>query len=233
MKKLLLIFSFIAMASVSFSQSKKKQIEQLNNSVDSLNQLVISERNTNYQKISDLNNSITKLESKITEVNFNLREAMNQNDLALKEISSLKAKIRIKTDSLVLIQLELKQHRNVNIPDAYFKTYLVGRKAINTNEDNQIQVKEAAAFNGTIDCYNMNIADLTGIEAFTALTNLDCGSNQLTSLNISANTALTRLWCSYNQLNSLDVSQNTALTNLDCGDNQFDCEALKRKYKLE
>jgi Leucine-rich repeat (LRR) protein len=46
----------------------------------------------------------------------------------------------------------------------------------------------------------------------TALTYLDCDSNQLTSLDVSQNTALTELRCYDNQLTSLDVSQNTALT---------------------
>jgi Leucine-rich repeat (LRR) protein len=58
----------------------------------------------------------------------------------------------------------------------------------------------------------MNISNLTGIEAFTALTYLDCRVNQLTSLDVSQNTALTLLSCEGNQLTSLDVSQNTALT---------------------
>ena len=55
----------------------------------------------------------------------------------------------------------------------------------------------------------------------TALTYLNCGSNQLTSLDVSANTALTTLWCYYNQLESLDVSANTALMVLECDDNQL------------
>ena len=59
--------------------------------------------------------------------------------------------------------------QNVNIPDANFKAYLVGNTAINTNGDAEIQLSEATAFNGVF-VYNMNIADLTGIEAFTALT---------------------------------------------------------------
>ena len=51
--------------------------------------------------------------------------------------------------------------QNVNIPDANFKACLVGNSAINTNGDSQIQVSEAASFNGEINCYNMNISDLT------------------------------------------------------------------------
>ena len=111
--------------------------------------------------------------------------------------------------------------QNVNIPDVNFKAYLVGNAAINTNGDSEIQVSEAIVFNGAIDCTNLNISDLTGIEAFTALTDLRCNSNNLTSLDVSANTALTSLYCIDNQLTSLDVSNNTALMNLGCQNNQL------------
>ena len=66
----------------------------------------------------------------------------------------------------------------VTIPDVNFLAYLVGNKAINTNGDNLIQTSEAIAFNGTIDCSRKNVFNLTGIEAFTALTFLDCGHNK-------------------------------------------------------
>ena len=134
------------------------------------------------------------------------------------------------------------QPSNVNIPDANFKAYLVGNTAINTNGDNEIQVSEATPFVGSINCSNLGIFDLTGIEAFTALTNLNCeqnqlaildvstntdltslicNTNQLTILDVSANISLTVLGCVSNQLNSLDVSANTALTNLNCEQNQL------------
>ena len=63
------------------------------------------------------------------------------------------------------------------------------------------------------------IDDLTGIEAFTNLSILDCGDNNLTSLDLSANTSLTQLYCYDNNLTSLDVSANTMLTGLDCRGN--------------
>jgi len=87
-----------------------------------------------------------------------------------------------------------------------------------------------------------NISDLTGIEGFTALEALNCGGNQLTTLNVSQNTALTELfcdnnmlsvldvtqnpdlkifWCYFNQLSSLNVLQNPNLISLVCGDNQL------------
>ena len=103
---------------------------------------------------------------------------------------------------------------NVNIPDAIFKAYLVDNSLINTNGDTEIQVSEASVFNGAIDCGFLGVTDLTGIEAFTALTNLNCEVNQLTSLNLSQNTVLTYLRCDYNQLSSLNVKNgnNTNFT---------------------
>lgn len=111
--------------------------------------------------------------------------------------------------------------QNVSIPDANFKNYLLGDASINTNSDTEIQVSEATAFTGGISVFSYSIADLTGIEAFTALTTLDCSGNLLTSLNVSANTALTILYCYINSLTSLDVSANTALTTLYCGGNSL------------
>ncbi|MEJ6598595.1 MAG: hypothetical protein QNL36_00620, partial [Crocinitomicaceae bacterium] len=111
--------------------------------------------------------------------------------------------------------------QDVTIPDANFKALLVADNAINTNADNEIQVAEANAYTGLINCSGLGISDLTGIEAFTALTDLYCYANQLTSLDVSSNTALTYLDCFANQLTSLDVSSNTALTDLYCFVNQL------------
>ncbi|MFT6137796.1 MAG: Leucine-rich repeat (LRR) protein [Salibacteraceae bacterium] len=110
--------------------------------------------------------------------------------------------------------------QNVNIPDANFKTYLLANASINTDVDpTEISVVEASAFTGTINCSNLSITNLTGIEAFTALTELYCGGNTLSGLDVSQNTALTYLNCQTATLNSLDVSQNTALTYLNCSYN--------------
>jgi len=72
-----------------------------------------------------------------------------------------------------------------------------------------------------LDVNYRNIADLTGIEDFTDLTNLLCSNNNLTSLDISQNTGLTYLDCNNNQLPGIDVSNNTALITLSCYNNQL------------
>lgn len=110
---------------------------------------------------------------------------------------------------------------NVNIPDVNFKNYLINNSAINTNGDSEIQCVEATAFTGVINVSYNNIADLTGIELFTSISELICQGNSLTTLDISHNTMLTNLDASNNQLTSIDVSRNTMLTHLNINTNQL------------
>lgn len=102
----------------------------------------------------------------------------------------------------------------VNIPDANFKAALVGNTNINTNGDAEIQVSEAIAFTGEIQVAALNIGDLTGIEAFTKLTQLNCSENDLNVLNVTANTKLRHLAFGWNNISSIDVTANTELTFL-------------------
>ncbi len=110
---------------------------------------------------------------------------------------------------------------NVNIPDANFKAALLADTTINIDGDTEISCAEATAFTGTVNVSNKNIADLTGIEAFTNITGLWCFNNQLTSLDISNNTALGVFFCGSNLLTSLDVSANTNLFYLSCQNNNL------------
>ena len=104
----------------------------------------------------------------------------------------------------------------VYIPDSAFRAFLLGDTTINTNKDTAIQVSEAAAYNGSISVSALGISDLTGIEAFTSITGLDCSGNNLTALDVSFNNALDSLTCDHNTLASLNVSSDTALSFLGC-----------------
>lgn len=148
--------------------------------------------------------------------------------------------------------------QNVNIPDANFKAYLLADPNINTNSDTEIQVSEAQAFTGigaSIIIYNnIGIADLTGIEAFTGLTQLViknnlittldlnnntallyvfCEGNQLTSINIGNCVLLEEFWCDNNQLTSIDVSNNTALRDFRCTGNPLTSLDLSNNAALQ
>ena len=130
----------------------------------------------------------------------------------------------------------------VNIPDANFKTALVTNNAINTNADSEIQVSEAQAYTGVIRVDGLNIADVTGLEAFvnisqfhamnnsltsidlsqnTAITHLSLNNNNLTSLDLSANTALQTILIKQNNISSIDLTNHSSLGNFQCGDNNI------------
>ncbi|MBR5634109.1 MAG: ribosomal protein L7/L12 [Prevotella sp.] len=104
-----------------------------------------------------------------------------------------------------------------NFPDANFRNWLLAQTY---GADGILTPEEIAAVT-SINVSDKSIADLTGIEHFTALTYLACTSNQLTSLDVSGCTALKYLYCFSNQLTSLDVSGCTALTLLSCNSNQL------------
>ena len=140
----------------------------------------------------------------------------------------------MKTLLLILLLVPMMSFgQNVYIPDANFKNYLVNNTAINTNGDSEIQVSEASGFSGTINCGWQNISDLSGIEAFTSLTQLFCFNNQLTSLDLSSNNALNLFECTYNQLTSLNVSGCNSLIQLGCANNQLTSLDVSNNNVLE
>ena len=138
--------------------------------------------------------------------------------------------------------------QNVTIPDTEFKAALLNYSpSIDTNNDNEISVTEAAAvtvLNISDHHYDMQvgdpndpnggggmeifgISDFTGIEAFTNLTSLICKENDLTNLDVSALTQLTYLDCSNNRnpagwgggITGLTLPNTNTLTTLICGSN--------------
>lgn len=102
-----------------------------------------------------------------------------------------------------------------NFPDEIFRNYLLeqdyGKDGVLTKSEisgvTELKVRE------------MNIGSLIGIEFFTALKELDCYKNKITSLDLTANTALTSVICCENQLTDINLSKNVALTKLNCGYN--------------
>ena len=115
----------------------------------------------------------------------------------------------------------------VFIPDSNFEQVLID---LGIDSDGVVDQKVWANDISTItllDVSNKSINDLTGIEGFTALENLDCSSNQISTLDIRANTALSELNCGSNQIEDLDLSNNTVLSSLICSSNQLTILNLK------
>jgi Leucine-rich repeat (LRR) protein len=120
---------------------------------------------------------------------------------------------------IVLLTSSFVFAQNTYVPDDNFEQALIDLGYDTTLDDYVVTANISGVT--SLDVEAKEISDLTGIEAFTALTWLECSDNQLTSLDVSANTALTNLHFSQNQLTSLDLSNNTALTGLACYGNKL------------
>ncbi|MGX8850723.1 leucine-rich repeat domain-containing protein [Amedibacillus sp. YH-ame10] len=114
-------------------------------------------------------------------------------------------------------------------PDANFRDWV--KRHTDTNADGKLSIDEIAKVT-SIDVIAKNISSLTGIEHFTALTELNCQVNELTSLDLRQNTSLIKLNCYYNKLESLDLSKNTDLTDLICSDNGLTSLDLSKNEAL-
>lgn len=110
----------------------------------------------------------------------------------------------------------------VSIPDLNFKNALLNHiPVIDTNNNGIIECHEAEQFTDDLIITGKGITSLTGLEAFTGITYVNCSSNQIASANFGLNPSLTRIDCNANQLTSLDLTNNVALTALYCGENPF------------
>lgn len=110
----------------------------------------------------------------------------------------------------------------VYIPDYNFRTYLLENPDVNTNTDAEIQVDEASAVSGDLDVSSLGIVDMTGIEAFLNITSLDCGNNEIVTLDVSSNQALTSLSCINNYtIETLTLDNLTGLESLFCYGNSL------------
>jgi hypothetical protein len=101
------LFGIILPQNVSFSQSKKQQIEALNFKIDSVNQVIAKERNTHKSSIGSLeiqeSKSKHKVDSLIKEINSvenHNNSQLNNKQIIKSELSRLKKEIDLKKDSL-------------------------------------------------------------------------------------------------------------------------------------
>jgi surface protein len=83
-----------------------------------------------------------------------------------------------------------------NFPDQNFRNWLLQQ---DYGLDGVLTKRELDAIT-VMEPTGRQIADLTGIGYFTALTTLNCQNNQLTALDVTNNTALTKIQCFHNRL---------------------------------
>ena len=131
--------------------------------------------------------------------------------------------------------------QNTYIPDNNFEQELINLGYDTGVIDNFVPTANINTIT-SLNISNLAISDLTGIEDFLALEELDAGQNLLTTVDFSQNLALTRLELDANNIASLDIrslslleyliingnpisnldiTQNLALDTLFCSNNNF------------
>jgi len=118
------------------------------------------------------------------------------------------------------------------IPDINFENKLISQGLDSGIPDGKVLTANIASVTN-LDVYNSSIRDLTGIEGFASLEVLNCGKNQITSLDLSKSSKLKQLECYNNKLINLDVSANPNLWYLDCFTNKITTLDLSKNKLLE
>lgn len=150
----------------------------------------------------------------------------NRGSVAIEGIQDISFTVEVPTDTISPVSgVEVNE---ANFPDANFRRWIQSQ----SYGSDGVLTADEIAYVKTMNIYDKYIASLQGIEFFTALTDLQCQRNQLTSLDVSKNTALTNLAAFDNQLTSLNVNGCAALTGLSCSGNRlsslttFGCTSL-------
>ena len=116
-----------------------------------------------------------------------------------------------------------------NFPDKNFRKYIL--KNVHGANDKKLTEKEASAVT-TMNLENLNISDLTGIEWFGSLKELNCNYDHLKNLDVSKNLELESLNCGNNELEELNIENNKKLQNLYCEGNKLQSLDLKNFSNL-
>ena len=122
--------------------------------------------------------------------------------------------------ALLICIKQINAQTYVAIPDSNFVHYLktivpTAFKGDSLNTSSTL----VTTTTDSISVSSYSITNLSGIQYFTSLTYLECGTNSLTTLPALPNT-LTYLDCSYNFLDSLPVLPNS-LNTLNCNSNKL------------
>ena len=116
-----------------------------------------------------------------------------------------------------------------NFPDGAFRQYVADN--FDKDKDGALNQTERNAVK-EIRINNSGCTSLQGLKYFSKLTDLLCGDNNLTELDVSENPELKRLICYNNSLTSLNLNKNTKLESLNCNKNKLTVLDLRENKSL-
>lgn len=109
--------------------------------------------------------------------------------------------------------------RRTSIPDSAFEAALVARN-LDDVVDGSVLTSRIEDIS-RLDVSNEGISDLTGIEDFTEITDLNVRENTLQTLNLTSNRNLLFVWAEDNALTSLQFGSNQNIEKIGASGNQL------------
>ncbi|MBC7640848.1 MAG: T9SS type A sorting domain-containing protein [Flavobacterium sp.] len=155
----------------------------------------------------------------------------------MKTLQTINKRIMKNILILILMISGLGFGQIVNIPDANFRSWLMGSNnaftakdlqgnatLVDSNNDGEIQISEAQNISSINISHVMSpgfpgaILDLTGLSFFSNLVSLTCNDNLIQSIPLNGLISLKFLNCRSNPISSINLSQNVLLETLNCTD---------------
>ena len=127
------------------------------------------------------------------------------------------------------VQPESVEINSTNFPDEAFRQYVADN--FDKDKDGALNQTERNAVK-EIRIIGSGCTSLQGLKYFSQLTDLLCGNNNLTELDVSENPELVRLICYNNSLTSLNLNKNTKLRSLNCNNNKLTVLDLRENKSL-
>lgn len=214
--------------------SKNKALEFLNCSKNQLTILDVSV-NTALVGLYSNSNQLTSLNLKnANNVKFaylNLINNPNLTCIQIDDVAYANTNWSAKKDTTASYN-EICTSPYTLIPDVNFENKLIIEGLDSGIPDGKVLTSNIA-YVTDLELYNSSINNLTGIEDFASLEVLNCGKNQITSIDLSKNTKLKQLECYENKLINLNVSANPDLWYLDCFNNKISTLDLSQNKLLQ
>jgi|GEM_PF-6052970 len=121
----------------------------------------------------------------------------------------------------------------VYIPDPNFELALINLGVDVAGIQDHIILESEAVAQTSLDIHSRSITDITGIEAFTSLTELSIWNNQISAIDLSNNTSIEGFYCNDNNISNFDLSYLSNLTFINIDRNNTEDLILGNHPNLE
>lgn len=118
---------------------------------------------------------------------------------------------------------------SVDFPDEALRNYLLSN--YDENLDGKISKREAELV-VSIECSNLGIQSVSGIEFCSNLKSLNVSNNQIRTIDLRKNNLLQKVYVNDNSLVSLYIGQNSEISVLNCSNNMLSSLNLAEAKKL-